>query len=403
MYQLLLAIGLIAVAVVAFFLFFTPPDPEASLLRFVESTLEKGAVLRVEAVRAPNDLEALASKVYLAQLLGKAGYTLSSANFYKNRFEEEAVSRMEFAKFIKLSQVDRVRYTVSIEADQKKLSLSVKDLKTDGVKSQDFAVPNTYVRILGALREVHPEVKDIKLRLEGTVLKVTAVLNHPFAQSLTVSVDGKSIGKHALTGSEFSFEVPNVSPGRRLEIVIRPLNYAGVGLTEFKRAFLVEPAPKPVDRITYEIAGGRITYKWTHGNPPLQELRFVVETPFGTHVTEANQFVDELRLGKLYEVRVRAVARFGESEAKSITVKTPPSKPEVRAFQEGSVLKVTLKNTCDYPVSFVVRVDGQVFNVVSDTFEFQIPNLGATYRLEISAVSDGVSSEPQIVTVQTKK
>lgn len=402
MLQIIVTVGIVVAAVaITFFLMF-PADSEPTLVRFVETNIEKSAAVRIEVVSSTDELQNLGARIYIAQLLERLGRIASWSGLFRNRYEENAASELGLAKKGDVGRTTE-RYILATEVNEQQLRITLKDLRTGDVKSGTFAIPNTLRSVVERLRKVQPEVTDVKFRLEGNTLNVVAVVNYPFTRELIVGVDERDFRKYSVKSMEVPFSVPNVTPGRRVELDLRPLNYAGVGLTSYRRAFLVEHAPKPVERITYEFVGGRIVYRWTHANPPLQELRFIVETPSGTHQTENVSWSEELKLGKLYEVKVKVVARFGESETRSILVKTPPSRPEVQVSQEGANLRLQLKNTCDYPVNFQIKVAGRTYDVDSDSFVWQIPVPGASYKITVTAVSDTLSSEPVVLDVNTRK
>ncbi len=101
-------------------------------------------------------------------------------------------------------------------------------------------------------------------------------------------------------------------------------------------------------------------------------MKFKVETPKGVFYTEDTKFSEELILGRTYQVSVTVVAKFGESEPKNIAVKTPPSKPLVSYRLDGNIIRLTLTNTCDYTVTFLIIVDGRTFETMSQIFEYKI-------------------------------
>ncbi|ODN30725.1 hypothetical protein [Fervidobacterium thailandense] len=381
-------------------------DPENELVKFIESAVDRKTPIGLSKITAQDVTEDLTTRLYLLYVLAKNNFDLcDKASFVKNPFEEQFALNLQLvSKGTSFKKPETAIYRLSSELRDNKLLLTIEDVKTGKImKTQAFKFPRKYNEILSKVREAFPSVVDAKYSLRGEELYVGIIANYPFTKTVTIKVNDKNFGTFELKNELLLVTIPNVKVGERYQIDFTPTSPTGKTGATLSHRFVLEPPPQAVTTLSYEIQANKITYLWTHQNRTLQELKFKVETPKGVFYTEDTKFSEELVLGRIYQVNVTVVAKFGESEPKSILVKTPPSKPLVNYRIDGNIIKLTLTNTCDYPVTFLITVDGRTFETTSQTFEYKIPTLGLTYTFEISATDGRYFSEPIKFSVQTKK
>lgn len=401
--NLLLILGVALLAGLLVFLLLPRPDVEAELATFLTANVNREFALRLDKVQGASPYEDAAAKVYVAEILGSAGLKVADrGRFFRTRWEEEALIDLGLLKGLAFEKPEAARYALSVEVLGDLLKLTLADLVTGFTVTKTFPRSEKFSRLLQIVRGVPPRVISVNHSFERNDLVIRAVVNFPFVQRVSVSANNKTVGTYSVNADEFSFKIQNLRPGEVVDVSLTPLDVGGRQGQVFTRRFIAELPPEPVVSMSSSVSGGRITYAWTYPNPQYPDLRFEVSTALGNYTVTGTTLSEELRLGKLYNVRITAVGKYGRSETKSFVVKTPPSKPEVTASTSFDVIQLNIRNTCEYTVTYVINVDGKNFETSRNSFEYRVPTPGIPYRIEVRAVDGPNSSEPVVVTVQTK-
>ena len=411
MFQNLL-ITVLVVSVVVFLVWYFSPmfmsnlfDSEAEIVKFIESTVQKNQPIALVDTSSGNVYQDLSVRFYLLKLLAEKGFALADKNsFVKNTFEEQAVLSLGVVdKNVSFVKPEQAIYKIAFLLSESELKLSIQSTSNQKeLKDKSFKIPNNLKTIVSKVNQVFPAVVDVKYRLEGNELIVGAVVNYPFTSSVLVKVNNKNLGVLKVKNEYFVYKIPDVKVGDKYEIVFVPTSPSGKEGATFMNRFFIEPLPQPVSNISYSVRGNKILYSWDDKNYNLQELKFKIETLKGVFYTENKNFAEDLELGRMYKFTVTAVAKFGESEPRSVIVKTPPSKPIVEHKVEKDTIRLSFKNTCDYVVIYRIKVSGESYETSDSYFEFKIPTHGIEYTFEVTAIDGNLSSEPVVITVQTK-
>lgn len=405
-------VTVVVVSLIAFLAwYFTPMfvpnlfDSEAEIIKFIEGTVQKSEPVTLSETVSGNIYQDLSGRFYLLQLLSKKGFLLADKkSFVRNVFEEQATLSLGVVnKNVSFVKPEQAIYKIAFQLSESELKLSIQSTSNQKeLKVKSFKIPNNLRTIISKVNQIFPAIVDVKYRLEGNELIVGAIVNYPFTSSVSVKVNNKDLGVQDVKSEYFIYKIPDVKIGDRYEIVLIPKSPSGKDGASFTNRFFLEPLPQPVSNLSYSIKGNKILYSWDDKNYNLQELKFKIETLKGVFYTENKNFAEDLELGRMYKFTVTAVAKFGESEPRSVIVKTPPSKPIVEHKVEKDTIRLMFKNTCDYAVIYRIKVSGQSYETSDSYFEFKIPTYGIAYTFEVTAIDGNLSSEPVVITVQTK-
>jgi len=410
MFQSLFVTAIVLSLVIFLAWYFTPMfmpdlfDPEADIIKFIESTVQKNNPIALADGVFSSVSQELSVRFYLLQLLSKKGFLLADKkSFLKNVFEEQAVVSLGIVdKNVSFVKPEQANYKIAFQLSESELKLAIQSAGEKDSKTKSFKIPNNLKNILSKVNQVFPAIVDVKYRLEGNELIIGAIVNYPFTTSVSVNVNDKNLGVQEVKNEYFVYKIPDVKVGDRYEIALIPKSPSGKDGASFTNRFFLEPLPQTVSNLSYSIKGNKILYSWDDKNYNLQELKFKIETLKGVFYTENKNFAEDLELGRMYKFTVTAVAKFGESEPRSVIVKTPPSKPIVEYQIEKDTIKFIFKNTCDYKVIYKIKVGAQSYETSDNYFEFKIPIYGVAYTFEVMAADGTFTSEPVLLTIQTK-
>ncbi|MEN3042224.1 MAG: hypothetical protein ABDH59_02825 [Fervidobacterium sp.] len=401
--SLFLLIGLGVLVLVGLFLLMPRDNVEAEIVKFFEQTMNKNYSVRFSDVVGESAYEESAAKVYFAELLAKSKYDIADrGKFFKTRWEEQALADLGLVKGLNFEKPEMARYSLSIDVLKDAFKITVADLSMATTYTKAFAFPERYKSLVSSIGSIPPRVMGIKQDYEQRDLVINMDVNYPFTEKVTVVVNNKTYGTYTVTSEGFKFKIQNVKPGEVYDVSVTPVDKRNKAGQVFSRRLIVELPPEPVISMSTNITGNSINYTWTHPNLSYPELRFLIQTLSGKYTTTVPMFSEDLKYGKLYNVNITAVGKYGESETKSFVVKTPPDKPLVNADVDFEKIKLNIVNTNDYDVKYLISVDGKIFETSSSYFEYKVPLAGITYKVEVQAVDGNNFSQPTVLDVKTK-
>jgi len=399
----LMILGLVLIVAVAVFFLMPKPNPEEDIVRFFSETMNKNYAVRFSDVTGDTPYEEAAAKVYFAELLAQNKYDIADrGKFFKTRWEEQALADLGLVKDLYFEKPEMARYSLAIEVLKDSFKITVADLLSVTTYTKTFGFPEKYRKLLSSVQGISPRVVEVKQDYEQRDLVINAIVNYPFTEKVSVSANGKTYGVYTVTSEAFRFKIQNVKPGEVYDVNITPLDRRNKSGQVFSRRLIVELPPEPVISMSTSISGGKITYTWTHPNLSYPELKFIVDTLLGRYTTTAPALTEELRYGRLYNVKITAVGKYGQSETKSFVVKTPPDKPSVRADVYFDTIKLYITNTNDYDVKYLISIDGKTYETNKNYFEYKVSMPGILYKVEVQAVDGSNYSQTVSLNVQTK-